>query len=153
MPGVYVNWGHTGVYENRTTSIESGNCTANMNHGSTYRRSVTEACWNGRYTRAYISGGIGHGRSPLIIKAAIDRSREWEAGVHPYNWDPFNNKHNRGTPKVTNGRKRYHFNCSQLVWSAFLPYVDLDNNPHRFEITPRGIFPMEIINHPQTNKY
>lgn len=153
MPLVFVNWGHTGVYEDPTTVIESGDCTANMDHDSTYRRTVNDLCWQGRYTRAYISGGVGHGRSPLIIKAAIDRSREWESGVHPYNWNPLDNKHNRGTPKITNGRRRLHFNCSQLVWSAFLPYVDLDVNPGRLETTPKGIFPIEIINHPQTNKY
>ena len=153
MPFVFVNWGHTGVYEDPTTVIESGDCTSNMDEDSTYRRSVTDRCWYGRYTRAFISGGVGHGRSPLIIKAAIDRSQEWERGIHPYNWNPFVNKDNRGTPKITNGRRRLHFNCSQLVWSAFLPYVDLDNNPRKIETTPTGIFPLEIIDHPQTNRY
>lgn len=145
------HFGHVGLYENKTTVIEAGNCGPDPRHQwGVYRTPVSRECWaNTGLNRAFVSGRRGHGRSSLINNTAISRAREWVAARRPYNIDFLHNKHNQGTGPLR------AFNCSQLVWSAYLPYVDLDHDlPDNPAVKWNDfVMPNEIINHSQTNKY
>ena len=142
-----IYFGHTGIYHSTDWVIESGDCSGNLDTDATYRVSINSECWHENQTRAYVAGRPGDGASGIINGVAIKRAEEWWNLKSPYNWKFWDNKHDRGS-----GLQR-KFNCSQLVWSAYLPYVDLDNNPNKWDVTPKGVTPLEIINHPNVRWY
>lgn len=144
------HFGHVGIYDTVNTVIEAGTCGPEPSHRwGVYRTSVSRDCWaKTGVNRAFVSGRRGHGRSSLINNTAIARAREWANLRRPYNINFRHNKDNQGT-----GPDRA-FNCSQLVWSAYLPYVDLDHDPGNPLVKwNEYVMPNEIVNHRQVNKY
>ena len=148
--GIIIAFGHVGIYDSSTRVIEAGLCGPPGVVAGVYRQSVSEPCWRSPgISRAFVSGRIGDGRSMVINNTALARARKWANEGRPYNLRFYKNKENRGNPP------RGSFNCSQLVWSAYLPYVDLDNDPGNLEIEPHDerVMPDELIKHRQINFY
>ncbi len=143
------NIGHVGLYVRNNQVVEAA---YNKQRDGVYQQSIRVPSWDiAGMNRLYINMGNPRQCWTAPINDALARADIWQRNKRPYNFKFWDNKHVDGTSYLN---RRYSFNCSQLVWSAFINYLDLDRDPGNPAVkTDRRIMPQEIVHNRRTTSY